>query len=343
MKIKHIIALDISKKSTGVCVLKSAEGNISISELTSIRTQNPANYNKFYFMAAEDIRKQIGIILEGIPYSDITCVFEFPIFSDYMSELQFFITEVVLSELYQRKIDCVGFSTLFLKSFVRQSAFSKIPGTKPRKHLTKEQIEWVYGNCFYPLNSNQNIPDPAEIKNDDEYDALYLALLGSWIVLPFLDFERPEDFVTTYRFKKLEEFIQDPVATTILLRDPSWYGLQYRLNDPDERFVLKNINFSGEVMGKQFKSLRQSALKNKHLQTGSNFFYPFAKIHNINDALTFYLNSERDATIKYLTKKFQSRASYIAKQVDGMDKLRFGFNKKGLLFLRKPPLTLRKI
>jgi len=122
---RALIALDISKNNTGVCItiMNSETGVLDFHKITSIHHPHRAKLTKMYFIAGNYLKAELRKIVKDLKEitTDIQVAFEYPIFgSATSSELQFYLFQCMLDTFQVEAIDCVGYTTSFLKSFATQ-------------------------------------------------------------------------------------------------------------------------------------------------------------------------------------------------------------------------------
>ena len=115
---ERFIGIDLSKKSTGVSIVDIDNKNLKIVDNYSIRHKKALSFNKLYFYIKDVLIGKLEKIFRS-QRCQFSVAFEFVVFSDYTSELQFYLTQELLKLCYKYNINAVGYSPHFLKKFVK--------------------------------------------------------------------------------------------------------------------------------------------------------------------------------------------------------------------------------
>jgi hypothetical protein len=124
---------------------------------------------------------------------NVHVIIEHPLFDARRSEQQYYLFQSALQACQEAGVNVTTPTVMFLKSFIKhqvpdiptlQRAANAHFNKKPKKSRSrygppfeKHHIAYLYQQITFP--ANPTFPHPSNIKNDDEYDAIYLAWLGS--------------------------------------------------------------------------------------------------------------------------------------------------------------------
>jgi hypothetical protein len=335
---KYVLGLDISKKSTGVCLLRLDDGLPCVEEIFSIKPRYANKYTKMFFLAKNIIIREFEnwFLQRELQKENVSVAFEYPVFSSYSasSELQFYLNQELLSLFDAWNIDCVGYPASTLKSFIRQCTYNSegLHKFEGRTKMDKGKIRQVYERYFYPCNEKW-APNPGEIKDDDQMDSMFLALVGSFMQTPYLTQYRTPEMTKELKGKMLWEMMA-LYGDRLLMQDPNALWTQIRFTETFrwEPQILFNPN--GYLSYKvQFKNLLKGLLDRHHqLKLTSKFFYPFSMLHSMT--WLFKLAKvwhEEEEVCKHFAPKLNTIYYHLRKLTQG--NFKFSLNKKGEFFV----------
>lgn len=194
----RIIALDVAKNETGFCVVEvptfTQLDNDNLTWVTWGRFMPDKRNDKYMFRVAFDLARMVTEEIQRHKLvANVHVIIEHPIFGGTRSEQQYCLFQAVLAACEAEKVNVTTVTVNYLKAFIKNqcadpNAFIKgcDLGTrfKPKIHrrtnsavLEKRHIKQMYAQVTHP--ANPTFPHPDNIANDDEYDAIYLALVGA--------------------------------------------------------------------------------------------------------------------------------------------------------------------
>lgn len=321
---RHVVALDLSKSSTGVCFAAvSPDGRFWVKDLFSIRIPQARMYSKLYHRAKD---KTIAVFDQamkewGIAPQNTTITIEAPIFTGTQSELQFYLTESFLEWCDTHGFDVIMYSVTQVKSFIQHSSYTAGKLKKVKGKMDKEHIRRVYERYTFPIN--KWLPDPANVADDDQMDALYQALMGALFHVPFLtvgDLELPNT----------SESFFETLGDRLLLKSGDWYHCQLRAWSDRPYFPRWQMS-PVEKVRVQYKRVWKNLLRVDHMSLKSPLFYPFAKVAQLERALKGYLEKEG----KGFLQQFASLMGLGVRKTRNLFRgglFQLGFTKKGGYF-----------
>lgn len=321
-----IVGLDLSKTSTGVSIVEVNNNSLKILDIFSVRVDYKREINKTYFYAKDLLIKEITKVFDSLEGSNFSVAIESNIYSDYMSELQFYLTQEILLLCYTKGVNVVGYSPMSLKMFV------KLFITDGRKYpacLEKEDIREIYENYLIPLNKDV-LYESSRIIDSDSMDAFFLALLGSIFQRNItVDLSHLIDQEITH------QGILDHKFDELLLIDHNYYYYNYFKEIWD--FTYDNFKFNGEglIFGKQFKKFIIKTRDKQHLTLSSKLFFPFSFSSILNQKMKEFREKRPEEFFDFWTKYLGTRKKLLKSKLPLEKDFLCLFNKRGDYFLKE--------
>lgn len=319
----RVIGLDISKSSTGVSIVSIDNKNLKLVDIFSIKPKKSNSFNKLHFYPKNLLIEELRKVFRK-QECKFSVAFEFPIFSHYTSELQYYLTQEVLDLCYKEGVDIVGYSPAFLKKFVKLFVLDR---KKYPPHLEKKHMRDIYVRYLYPLN-RKVIPCPDLIKDDDSMDAFYLSILGSVLQSSFL--EQVKDAI----FNPITiEGLLNHTFDSLLLTKANYYRDLYLNSINDFKFNNFKFNDAGLTFGKQFKYLIKDSIVNNHLTLRSKMFFPFGVLEVLTCKMKVLKMENSEEFYEFWVKYLGTRRNHLKKVISDKDDFTFLFNKGGHYFI----------
>lgn len=324
MGLYNVVGVDLSKSSTGISIAQVDNGNLSIVDNYSIKPIKQEEFTKLHFYVKNMLMIEIAEIFNALG-SNFTVAFEFPVFSNYTSELQYYITQEFLNLCHSMNINTVGYSPSFLKKFIKLFVTD---GRKYSSYLDKPEIRDIYERYVYPLNADV-LPESLLVKDDDSMDALFLSILGSILQAYYLK-------VPPNEYPNIDIDIQRILNHRfdyLLLTNCNYYRDKYLSYINEFEFHNFKFNNEGVIFGKQFKGLIKDSKDNKHLTLGSRMFFPFGIMNDLTKRMKRFRVYETENFYEFWTKYLGSRVSYLKNKFPLDQDFECLINKRGHYFL----------
>lgn len=320
----RVIGIDLSKSSTGISIIDTVDnGNLKVVDNYSIKPLKAADFTKLYFYVKNILMAELKELFKSQEV-DFSVAFEFNIFSNYMSELHFYLTQELLNLCHRLNIDAVGYSPHFLKKFVKLFVTD---GKKYPSYLDKPHIRDIYETYVYPLNKNV-LPEFSKIKDSDSMDALFLGIMGSVLQAQYLKYS-----AYSHIYPMTLDNILQHKFDSFLLTQCNFYRDIY-LQDISQ-FHFNNFRFNNLCMdfGEQFKELIKDSKNNKHLTLMSHMFFPFGILYLMTCKMRVFRSKYPEKFYEFWAKYVGSRVSYLKKKFPLDKEFVCLFNNKGDYFL----------
>lgn len=302
-----LLSLDLSKKRTGYAIYSRdlLHNTLRYHESGTISLAERMHYNRDYHRAGAVLVESLRALTHPDRGLTVDMVaFEAPIFGNTSSELQFFLTQVVLAWCREMNLDAVGYSTMLIKSFAKQ--WAPDPTALPAR-MQKVDMYDVYVDHVRPGNEAL-LPDLPPSSSDDEVDALYLGLLAAHTQAVYLapTFTSPSP---------------DSTWDSVLWGSGDHYAQHFRLHG-----LARPENLRAPKLTKLAADLR----KNNHLSTASPLFYPYQKMAALTSLCRLWLEADQPAALNAISARLKCS---IAPLLNSRTKWTIGLNGKGQLYL----------
>lgn len=321
-----IVGLDLSKTSTGVSIIKVNNRLLKVLDIFSIRADYKREINKSYFYAKEMLIEEISKVFDSLKGLNFSVAIENNTFSDYMSELQFYLTQETLLLCYNRGINVVGYSPMSLKMFIKLFVTD---GKKYPPILEKEDIREIYENYLVPLNK-EVLFESNKIIDSDSMDAFFLALLGSIFQKDItVGLSHLIDREITYKGILNHEFDE------LLLMNHNYYYYNYFKQIWNFNYENFKFNGGGVAFGKQFKSFIMKTRDKQHLTLSSKLFFPFSFSSVLDQKMREFRKYRPEEFFDFWTKYLGTRKSLLKSRLSLKKDFICLFNKRGDYFLKE--------
>ena len=301
MKEQYIIGLDLSKASTGFSLFSISPDNtlkyLSSGDFSFKEPHRKNSYTKLYSRAKIIILGKLSEWFEiqrstyGLHSENTTVSLEAPIFSQFSSEIQFYLNHCVLEYFDSLHIDVVGYVPLNIKLFAKCCAEGFV-FEKSKKALTKDQMKDIYQKYLFKLNP-KSLPS-AEDMSDDEIDAIYIALTGAICHTRFLPIPSTKEDIGEGLYKDKDAFLDDFKENTSSLK-------------------FKGIKFAKKLsVHDQFKPLFKNLIGTNHLTLRSKHYYPYSQVNHLNLKHKFLALNDVDADKELLKEALNIKDQKLA-------------------------------
>jgi hypothetical protein len=250
-----ILSLDLAKCQTGYAILRVKGDWVEFIQFGRLKSDIRNDKNMFLIgqSIADFIRATVHS-LRGDGYN-VHVVIEHPWFGGTRSAQQYYLFEAALGACHDVEVNVSCPTAPRLKSFImsqvdnaqafleghnqRLIALGKKPLEKNKKHgypVLKAAIKELYALETF-ANNSETCPNPEIIANDDEYDAIYLALFGAYfcMALPDLKLFYPVSMFEKSLYRSPQAFYSDRVT-------PVYRNLVWRQKGLDAMWKLLKAN-----------------------------------------------------------------------------------------------------
>ena len=325
-----VIALDLSKKSTGVAAVSNTQGKIKVEGLWTITSPEKEQYTKLEFFLIKNTTRELNIIIENIlkENKNVSIALEYPVFGSHNYELGYYLMQEALAVADANNLDVVGYSPPLLKSFIKYCSYNQKYGGS----LEKDQIRRIYEQDLYPINKN-DLPSGSDINGSDEMDALFLGLMGLIIQAPYL-----RKFGELDIFKMMADLSFDQLLKTKESKELFLHG-EYYMDTIRAKYLdlegFKNIIFDQEhtPIYDQFKEIYKRIFTNEQLSLNYNYFFPMNKMTALSKIAEHYHRINEESFYNYIAVKMGISAKGVENKLNRIGNHRILFNKMGRLFI----------
>ena len=206
-----ILSLDLAKCQTGYAILRIEGDWVEFTQFGRLKSDIRNDKNMFLIgQSIADFIRTTVTTLRDEKYN-VHVVIEHPWFGGTRSAQQYYLFEAALGACHDVEVNVSCPTAPRLKSFImsqvdnaqvfleghnqRLIALGKKPLEKNKKHgypVLKAAIKELYALETFAKNP-ETCPNPEIIANDDEYDAIYLALFGAYFCMALPDLNIPFD------------------------------------------------------------------------------------------------------------------------------------------------------
>ncbi len=243
-----ILSLDLAKCQTGYAILRVKGDWVEFVQFGRLKSDIRNDKNMFLIgKSIADFIDTTVSTLRGHGFN-VHVVIEHPWFGGTRSAQQYYRFEAALGACYALDVNVSCPNVSRLKGFIgcqvpdlqgfleghsqRLQAAGKKSLERNKKHgypLLKPAIKEIYATETFRLNSD-SCPNPEIIANDDEYDAIYLALFGAYFctALPDLNLFHPTDAFEKSLYRNPQAFYPDrvlPVYRNLVWRQKGLEGM----------------------------------------------------------------------------------------------------------------------